>query len=253
MTRFLHIADVLGGKHEGRDVHLRGWIYRTRESGKIVFVVLRDSTGILQAPVKADKVPAGAFDAAKKALIESSVIVHGVPRQDARAPGGWELETTGFEVVHAAEPFPITEAQSPELLLDKRHLWLRSQKLTRVNRVKHHLLWGFREWLRKEGYWETTPSVITQIAGEGGSTLFKFKYFDEEAFLSQTAQMYLEVLMFGLEKVYSFTPSFRAEKSRTVRHLAEYLHLELEIAWADMAENLRVQEEMLAHAIQFVA
>jgi asparaginyl-tRNA synthetase len=253
MTTFTPISTVLLGGLEGKEVHLRGWIYRTRESGKIIFVNLRDASGVIQTPVKADRVPPEDFEAAKKALLESSVRLKGIVKKDDRAPGGWEIQTTGFELVHAAEAFPITEHQSPELLLDKRHLWLRSQKLTKVNRVKHHLLWGFREWLRKEGYWETTPSVITQIAGEGGSTLFPFKYFDQQAYLSQTAQMYLEVMMFSLEKVYSFTPSFRAEKSRTVRHLAEYLHLELETAWADMKENLRVQEEMLTFALHHVA
>lgn len=253
-THWSSIAEVLSGKLEGKEAHLRGWVHRWREQGKIVFLVLRDSSGILQCAIKKGNLPDDQFDQAKKAkLLESSVEVHGTTKRDDRAPGGWELQADGFRAIHVGDVFPITEHQSAELLLDYRHLWLRSQKLGRVMKVKHHLLRGFRDWLDKEGFWETTPSVITQIAGEGGSTLFPFKYFDQTAYLSQTAQMYLEVLMFGLEKVYCVLPSFRAEKSRTVRHLAEYSHLEVETAWADQDENLRIQEELVAAGAHTVA
>lgn len=253
-THWSHIGDVLAGKLEGKEAHLRGWVHRWREQGRIVFLVLRDSSGILQCAIKKGNLPDDQFDQAKKAkLLESSVEVHGKAKRDDRAPGGWELPADGFRAIHVGDVFPITEHQSAELLLDYRHLWLRSQKLGRVMKVKHHLLRGFRAWLDKQGFWETTPSVITQIAGEGGSTLFPFKYFDQTAYLSQTAQMYLEVLMFSLEKVYCVLPSFRAEKSRTVRHLAEYSHLEVETAWADQDENLRIQEELVAAGAHAVA
>lgn len=249
-----HIGDVLSGALDGQGVHLRGWVYRWRESGKLIFLVLRDATGTIQCAIKKGNLPEPQFEEAKKAsLIESSVEVHGTVKKDDRAPGGWEIQATGFHAIHVGEVFPITENQSTELLLDYRHLWLRSQQLTKIMKIKHHLLRGFRNYLEKGGWWETTPSVITQIAGEGGSTLFPFKYFDQTAYLSQTAQMYLEVLMFSLEKVYSITPSFRAEKSRTVRHLAEYSHLEAETAWFGLEDNLRFQEELVTAGLHEVA
>ena len=253
-TKWSHVEDVLLGKVEGQEVHLRGWVHRWRESGKIVFMVLRDSTGTIQCAIKKGQLPDKDFEDAKKAsLIESSVEAHGIAKKDERAPGGWEIQVTGFKAIHVGEVFPITENQSTELLLDYRHLWLRSQQLTRVMKVKHHMMHGMRDWLDGQGFWEVTPSVITQIAGEGGSTLFPFKYFEQQAYLSQTAQMYLEVMMFALESVYSITPSFRAEKSRTTRHLAEYSHLEVETAWAGQEENLRIQEELVAAGIHTAA
>ena len=253
-TQWSHVGDVLSGNLEGKEVHLRGWVHRWRESGKLVFMVLRDSTGTIQCAIKKGALPDKDFDDAKKAnLIESSVEVHGNAKKDDRAPGGWEVQTTSFKAIHVGEVFPITENQSTELLLDYRHLWLRSQHLTRVNKVKHHMMHGMRKWLDDQGFWEVTPSVITQIAGEGGSTLFPFKYFEQQAYLSQTAQMYLEVMMFSLEKVYSITPSFRAEKSRTTRHLAEYSHLEVETAWAGQNENLWIQEELVKAGIHTAA
>ena len=253
-TQWSKVGEVLSGTLEGKEVHLRGWVHRWREGGKIIFMVLRDSSGILQCAIKKGNLPDDQFDDAKRAnLIESSVEVHGIAKKDPRAPGGWELQANGFKAIHVGDVFPITENQSTELLLDYRHLWLRSQQLTKVMKVKHHLLNGFRGYLDGEGFWETTPSVITQIAGEGGSTLFPFKYFDQTAYLSQTAQMYLEVLMFSLEKVFSITPSFRAEKSRTTRHLAEYSHLEAEAAWHGQEENLKLQEELVAAGIHHAA
>lgn len=249
-----HVSDVLSGNLDGKGVRLRGWVHRWRESGKLVFMVLRDSTGTIQCAIKKGQLPDTDFEDAKRAnLIESSVEVHGNAKKDDRAPGGWEIQATGFKAIHVGEVFPITENQSTELLLDYRHLWLRSQHLTKVMKIKHHMIHGFREWLEQDGFWEVTPSVITQIAGEGGSTLFPFKYFEQQAYLSQTAQMYLEVMMFALERVYSITPSFRAEKSRTTRHLAEYSHLEIETAWADQKENLRIQEELVAAGIHSAA
>lgn len=246
-----HVGDVLSGKHDGKEVHLRGWVHRARESGKLVFTVVRDSTGVIQCAIKKGQLPDDQFEAAKKAqLIESSIEVHGTAKKDERAPGGWEIQATGFRAIHVGDVFPITKDQSTELLLDVRHLWLRSQELTKIMKVKSVLLRAFRRHLDEEGVYETTPSVITKIAGEGGSTLFPFKYFDQQAYLSQTAQMYLEVLMFSLERVYSITPSFRAEKSRTTRHLAEYSHLEVEQAWAGQEENLKMQEELVAAGVQ---
>ena len=245
MTTFSSISSLLTSPRLECKVALRGWIYRTRSSGKIVFTVVRDATGIMQVTIKKGNLPDDQFEAAASASIESSVEVIGTMHQDGRAPGGYEVRASSLHVVGPALPFPITEYQSEELLLDNRHLWIRSREQTAVMKIKATLLAGAREWLTENDFVEVTPPILTQNACEGGVTLFKLKYFDREAFLSQSAQMYLESLIFSLEKVYSITPSFRAEKSRTPRHLTEYWHMELEEAWVDNEGNMRIQEDLV--------
>jgi asparaginyl-tRNA synthetase len=249
---FEKIRDALK-KKEGEPAKIRGWIYRKRSSGKIVFVVIRDSTGIMQVIVEKSKVADEDFKNADKALIESSVEVEGVIHEDERAPGGKEIHATKFNVVGFAKEFPITEYQSVEFLLDNRHLWLRSRRMTEAMKLKASMLKFIREWFDENEFWEVTPSVITMNAAEGGATVFSFDYFGQTAYLSQTAQMYLEALIFSLERVWSLTPSFRAEKSRTRRHLIEYWHLEAEEAWVRNEENMKLQEEMVSYVCQNIA
>jgi asparaginyl-tRNA synthetase len=246
---FNRISDVLGGALEGSEARLRGWIHRTRSSGKLCFVTLRDSTGIVQVTVAKGAVPDADFEGAKKALLESSVEVAGTVAGDARAPGGFEVRAQCFRVLGISENFPITEYQSEEHLLNFRHLWIRSQLLTQIMKVKATALAAAREWFEQNGFFEVTPPILTANACEGGSTLFEVKYFGEKAFLSQSAQMYLEAIMFSLENVYALTPSFRAERSRTTRHLAEYWHLEGEEAFVGNEENMRIQEELVSHMV----
>ncbi len=234
----------------GQEVAVRGWIYRARSSGAIVFAVLRDGSGIVQVTVKKGGLPDAEFEAARSASIESSVEVRGAMHEDKRAPGGKELRASSFRVVGPAQIFPITEHQSEELLLDHRHLWIRSREQNAVMKVKAAALRGAREWLEESGFTEATPPILTTNACEGGTTLFKLKYFDRDAYLSQSAQMYLEALIFSLDRVYSVTPSFRAEKSRTPRHLTEYWHLEAEAAWADNRKNMEVQEQLVTAMVQ---
>jgi asparaginyl-tRNA synthetase len=247
------VRDILAGRHEGQTVTLHGWVYRHRSGGGIVFAQVRDPTGVVQCTIKKGNVPDAAFEAAKAAANEASVIVQGVPHKDPRAPGGWEVRASAFELVGRSSGFPITEYQSTDDLLDKRHLWLRSRKLTNMMRVKAVMLRGFREWFDANGFLETTPSVITTNACEGGSTLFTFDYFGQRAYLSQSAQMYLEALIFSLDKAWCLTPSFRAEKSRTTKHLTEFSHLEAEAAWTDYEGNMATQERIVAHVAQKVA
>ena len=252
MAGFSHVRDLLENPPGEAEVQVRGWVYRTRSSGKIVFAVLRDSTGIVQVTIKKGNLPDPEFEQAVGATIESSVEVRGTVHKDDRAPGGHELRAKGFHLIGPAPPFPITEYQSEELLLDNRHLWIRSREQTAVMKVKASLLMGARNWLDENGFFEVTPPIFTQNACEGGVTLFKLKYFDREAYLSQSAQMYLEAIMFSLERVYALTPSFRAEKSRTTRHLTEFWHLELEEAWVDNIGNMRIQEELVSAMVQEV-
>lgn len=239
------VKDALSKTLVGTKIQIRGWIWRTRSSGGIVFAVVRDATGVMQVTVKKGNVPDADFESATKAGIESSVIIGGEVAEDKRAPGGFEIRATSFQLVGPSEAFPITEYQSTELLLDLRHLWIRSREQNAVSRIKDSLLRGAREWFHENGYIEVNPPIITGVAPEDSTTLFQLKYFDRIAYLSQTAQFYLESLIYSLEKVYSLTPSFRAEKSRTPRHLAEYWHLEMEAAWVDNEGNMKVQEELV--------
>jgi asparaginyl-tRNA synthetase len=254
MTReFVTIADILQGKFDRRKVWIRGWIYRARSSGKLVFQLLRDSSGIVQTVVDAKEVNEREFELAKECGIESSIAVEGIVKDDRRAPGGKEIRVKTYVPYHKAEPFPITEDQSTELLLDKRHLWVRSRKQWAIMRLKAKLLKIFREWFENHGFLEVTPPIITTSAAEGGATAFELTYFGKKAYLSQTAQMYLEALIFSADRVWSLTPSFRSEKSRTRKHLIEYMHLEAEAAWVDNEENMRVQENLVSYAADQIA
>ncbi len=249
---FVHIGDIISGKHDGQEVSIRGWVYRERGTNKLRFIIVRDATGIIQCIIDKAKVGEEPFAAAKKLQIEASLKLRGKITVDARAPGGHELQADVLEVVGISEAFPITEYQSEEFLLDNRHLWIRSRHITTVMRVKSALLRAARDWFDHNDFYEVTPPIITMNACEGGSTLFTLNYFGEKAFLSQSAQMYLEAMIFSLERVWSLTPSFRAEKSRTVRHLAEYWHLEEEAAWVNNEGNMKIQEELVSHMVQSV-
>ena len=244
------IRQVLSGEQLGKPVKVRGWIYRTRSSGGIVFAVIRDSSGIIQVTIKKGVLPDPEFESAANAGVESSVTVEGTLVEDKRAPGGYEVRASSFSVIGPSEPFPITEYQSTELLLDLRHLWIRSREQTAVMKVKDSLLRGAREWFHSNDYVEVTPPIITGVAPEDSTQLFQLKYFDRFAYLSQTAQFYLESLIFSCERVWALTPSFRAEKSRTPRHLTEFWHLEMEAAWVDNEANMKVQEEMVCSMLR---
>ncbi|MFA4946153.1 MAG: asparagine--tRNA ligase [Candidatus Micrarchaeia archaeon] len=251
---FTPIGFVLDGKAaEGESVSLRGWVHRARASNNLAFVVMRDSTGTIQCAVKKDSVPENDFEDARKVFIESAAEVSGTVHRDERAPGGWELRATMFRLTHHGEAFPITEHQSPELLLDKRHLWLRSQKLTNAMKARDHIVRYLREYFQQQGFWEVSPPIITKSGCEGGSTLFELDYFGEKAYLSQSGQLYNEAFITSLEKVFILAPSFRAEKSRTVKHLTEYWHLEEEAAHYDNEDNMRLQEELVSYVARKLA
>lgn len=249
----MHIRDIMTTGQEGSEYSIRGWIHRTRSSGSIVFAVIRDQTGIMQCTVKKSDTPTADFEAAQKALIESSVECTGILKKDDRAPGGFELRITLFHVFSFAEPFPITANQSEPFLLDNRHLWIRSREQVAVMKIKETFLQGAREWFKENSFFEVTPPILTTNSCEGGTTLFSLKYFGQEAYLSQSAQMYLEAITASLENVFAVTPSFRAEKSRTPRHLTEYWHLEAEEAWVDNEGNMKVQEELVSAIVSAIA
>ncbi len=246
-VRRVFTEDVLG-----KEVTVRGWVHRVFKVGGKVFAWVRDSTGIVQVVFEKSSLPEETWPQVKKLTRESSLEVRGVVREDPRAPGGREVLAKTLKVYGFSPPFPIRGKEEIEFLLDIRHLWLRSRRMTAIMKIKHTILKALREWLLREGWWEVTPPILTGSAVEGGATLFEVKYFDKKAYLSQSAQLYLEVLIYSLGKVWSLTPSFRAEKSRTRRHLSEYWHLEIEGAWYDMEDTMKVAEEMVAYAVRKV-
>ena len=251
---FDRVADILAGAKTGARVRLRGWVHRQRTGGKLAFVVLRDGTGTLQCTVKAGVADDASLESAKSALIESSVeLLEGTAIADPRAPGGFEVQATKFVLHQRSSDFPLRGEQGTEFELDNRHLWLRSTEMSAILRIKGRLYKAIRDFYAAEGVVEVDPSVITTNACEGGSTLFTFEYFGQTAYLSQSAQMYLEGCIFGIPKVFCITPSFRAEKSRTSKHLTEFHHLEGEFAWYDAEDNRVFQERMVTHLAHTIA
>jgi asparaginyl-tRNA synthetase len=253
--RLMHVSlvpiqNILEGSCEDKRVTIRGWIYRKREGKHTIFLIIRDSTGIVQCPVKRES-PAAIQ--AEKITIESSLTLEGIVKKEARAPGGYEVLTDKVSIIGLAELFPITRDQSKDFLRDVRHLWLRSRRMNLVMKVRSEVLKLSHEFFRTQKFVEVSPPMFITSACEGGSTLFDLKYFDQQMYLTQSAQLYLEVLIYSLEKVYCVAPSFRAEKSRTIRHLTEYWHIEAEQAFADMDDLMRLEEELLTYICQKTA
>ncbi len=245
------ISDILNGKVED-DVQLKGWVWNIRFGGGIVFIVLRDGTGTIQCIAKKEEL-GDKFKELENLTRESSIIIRGSVKKDERAPNGYEVHCKDFDIVHVSEEFPIGKKEhGPAFLLDNRHLVLRSPRYAAIMRIKDSILHGAREWFRENGFTEVTPPIISGNSCEGGSTLFELNYFGKKAYLSQSAQLYLEALIFSLGKVYSITPSFRAEKSRTRRHLAEYWHIEAEEPWTTEEENEKIEENLVFHIIRKV-
>ncbi|MHA1576562.1 MAG: asparagine--tRNA ligase [Candidatus Thorarchaeota archaeon] len=251
--KYIHIRDVLDGKHEGEAVHLRGWVHRIRKQTKMVFLLLRDPSGVIQTVIKNTVVSEDQYTDATKMLVESLVQLHGSVKADSRADGGYEMQVDSLEVLHFAEEFPITEHQSIEFLNDNRHLWMRSRKLTNVLKIRDEVFRAAREYLRNNDFYETTSPMFVSTMGEEGADLFEVDYFGKKLYLTQTSQMHLEPQIFAMERVFTLAPSFRGEKSRTRKHLTEFWHLEAEEAWCDHECNMRRQEELISHICRSVA
>ena len=246
------IADI--GKHEGQTVTIRGWLYNLRESGKLLFPQFRDGSGLIQGVVPKNAVPPEVFDAIKGLTQESSVIVEGKVRADKRAPGGYELDVSGVQVVQRvseSDPYPISPKEhGVEFLMEHRHLWVRSQRQASILRVRAEIIKGARDFFDERGFTLTDPPILTPAACEGTSTLFPVDYFDEQAFLTQSGQLYIEATAMALGKVYSFGPTFRAEKSKTRRHLTEFWMVEPEVAYADLNDLMDLAEGLLSFVVK---
>jgi len=246
------IADV--GKHEGQAVTLRGWLYNLRESGKLLFPIFRDGSGIIQGVLPKNAVPAEIFDAVKGLTQESSVIVEGKVRADKRAPGGYELDVSNVQVVQRVsenDPYPISlKEHGVDFLMEHRHLWVRTPRQAAILRVRAEIIKAARDFFDERGFTLTDPPILTPAACEGTTTLFPVDYFDEQAYLTQSGQLYIEATAMALGKVYSFGPTFRAEKSKTRRHLTEFWMVEPEIAYATLDDLMQLAEGFITFLVK---
>jgi asparaginyl-tRNA synthetase len=247
MMNYMTIQEAIA-KGAG-DAAVRGWVYRERESNKFKFIVLRDGTDILQCVVKKDDVSEEIWQDALKLQVEASVMIEGTLKPDSRAPTGVELTVTKLTVVGTSHEFPITKDQSPEFLLDNRHLWLRSRKMTAILKIRATVFSAFREYFDQHGFIEYHSPIFQATQSEGGSSVFEVKYFESKTYLAQTWQLYAEPAIFSYEKLYTIAPSFRAEKSQTSRHLTEYWHAEMEAAWATFIDIQNHGEGVIKHMV----
>jgi asparaginyl-tRNA synthetase len=244
------------GAHEGQSVTVRGWLYNMRESGKLLFPIFRDGSGTIQGVAHKASVAPEVFEALKGLTQESSVIVTGKVRADKRAPGGYELDVEQVRVVQRVpedDPYPITPKEhGVEFLMERRHLWVRSARQAAILRIRAEIMRAAAEYFDSNGFTRTDPPILTPAACEGTSTLFPVDYFGDEAFLTQSGQLYIESTALALGKVYSFGPTFRAEKSKTRRHLTEFWMIEPEVAYCDLDGLLELAENFLSHIVQSV-
>ncbi len=246
------IVDI--GQHDGATVTLRGWLYNLRESGKLLFPIFRDGTGIIQGVVAKNAVSPEIFDAVKNLTQESSVIVQGKVRADKRAPSGYEIDVNNLQVVQRvseSDPYPISlKEHGVDFLMENRHLWLRTPRQAAILRVRAEIIKAARDYFDERGFILTDPPVLTPAACEGTTTLFRVDYFEEQAFLTQSGQLYIEATAMALGRVYSFGPTFRAEKSKTRRHLTEFWMVEPEIAYATLEDLMDLAEGFITFIIQ---
>ncbi|GEC89926.1 asparagine--tRNA ligase [Brevibacillus brevis] len=241
------------GQHVGQEVRLGCWLYNKRSSGKIQFLQLRDGSGFIQGVVVKAEVAEEVWENASQLTQESSLYITGVVRADDRAPSGYELTVTGVEIIQVAQEYPISlKEHGVDFLMDHRHLWLRSPRQRAVMAVRSEVIRAMYEFFHENGFVKVDPPILTPTSAEGTTNLFHTKYFEEDAYLSQSGQLYMEAAAMALGRVYSFGPTFRAEKSKTRRHLIEFWMIEPEMAFVDHEENLRIQEAFVSHVVQSV-
>src|ERR1700687_2343379 len=244
-------------KHDGQEVTLRGWLYNLREAGKLLFPIFRDGTGTIQGVVSLKDQPA-AFESLRGLTQESSVIVTGRIHTDKRAPGGFEIQIAAIEVVQRVPddtPYPIQlKEHGVDFLLDRRHLWIRTPRQAAILRIRAQAVRAAHEYMDSQGYILTEAPIFTPAACEGTTTLFEVQYIDDEkAYLTQSGQLYVEATAMALGKVYTFGPTFRAEKSKTRRHLTEFWMLEPEAAYAHLEDMILLAEGLVSAVVQSVA
>jgi asparaginyl-tRNA synthetase len=247
-----YIRDV--SKHVGEEITIKGWLYNIRSSGKLIFPQIRDGSGIIQGVVFKKNVPERVWNEFERLTQESSIIVRGSVRADERAPGGYEMDVVDIEVVSIAEPFPITPKEhGVEFLMDNRHLWLRSRRQHAILLVRAEVIRAVRDFLDSNGFLLMDTPVFTPAACEGTTTLFAVDYFEEnKAYLTQSGQLYNEATAAAFGRVYCFGPTFRAEKSKTRRHLTEFWMVEPEVAYADLDDIMEISEDFITFIVHRV-
>ncbi|MBP3040143.1 asparagine--tRNA ligase [Bacillaceae bacterium Marseille-Q3522] len=240
-------------KYVDQDVTIGAWIANKRSSGKIAFLQLRDGTGFIQGVVVKSEVTDDVFQLSKALTQESSVYVTGKVQKDTRSPLGYEILVSDIKLIHQAHDYPITPKEhGTEFLMDHRHLWLRSRKQHAIMKIRNEIIRSTYEFFNQHGFVKVDPPILTGSAPEGTTELFATKYFDEDAYLSQSGQLYMEAAAMALGKVFSFGPTFRAEKSKTRRHLIEFWMIEPEMAFYEFEDNLKVQEDYVSYIVQAV-
>jgi asparaginyl-tRNA synthetase len=247
-----YIEDV--AKHAGEEITIKGWLYNIRSSGKLMFPQIRDGSGVIQGVVFKKNVPEQVWEDFARLTQESAIIVTGTVRADERAPGGFELDVTVLETVQIAEPFPITPKEhGPEFLLDHRHLWIRSKLQHAILRVRHEVVRAVRDYFDSHGFILADTPIFTPAACEGTTNLFEVNYFDDaSAYLTQSGQLYNEATAAAFGRVYTFGPTFRAEKSKTRRHLTEFWMVEPEVAYATIDDVMDLAEDFLCFIVERV-
>jgi asparaginyl-tRNA synthetase len=251
MEKEVTIERVAG--QNGKKVRLTGWLYNKRSSGKISFVLVRDGTGIIQGVLVKGETPDLVFQALEEATQESSIEIEGLVREDKRSPLGYELGVTAMKVLSRADEYPISKKDhGPDFLLSNRHLWIRSKLQHAILRVRHTVIQGIHEFLNDNGFLQMDAPIFTPSACEGTSTLFEVKYFDDKAYLTQSGQLYGEAGAMAFRRIYTFGPTFRAEKSKTRRHLTEFWMVEPEMAFCDLNQNMDMIEGLMCHIVQKV-
>ncbi len=247
----MHVYIDTIAQHVGESVTLKGWLVNRRSSGKIHFLQVRDGSGFIQAVMSRAAVGPETFAAADHLSQESAIIVHGTVRADARAPGGYEIDASGLEVVSPAHEYPITPKEhGVDYLLDRRHLWIRSARQQSVLRVRHEVIDAVRDFFNSRGFVLSDTPIFTPSASEGTTTLFPVPYFDDQrAYLTQSGQLYVEATAMALGRVYCFGPTFRAEKSKTRRHLTEFWMVEPEVAYATLEDIVELAEGLVVHVV----
>ncbi len=241
------------GEHDGKTVTLYGWLYNKRVKGKLAFLLLRDGTGIIQCVMGKNDVSEEVFERADRVTQESSIMITGTVHADQRAPGGYEMHVKDFEIISLAQEYPITPKEhGTTFLMDHRHLWHRSKKQNAILRIRHTIIKAIRDFFDKDGFTLIDAPIFTPAACEGTTTLFETDYFDTKAYLTQSGQLYMEAAAMAFGKVYCFGPTFRAEKSKTRRHLTEFWMVEPEVAFMDLDGDMDLAEAFVAFIVQRV-